>query len=413
MVAQEGFSVEVVITGARPGALPADFAGAPVSALADACDHAFDVAIATWWTTASALFEVRAARRVIFLQSFENRFYREDDHVERFAAEVALCLPVDFIVVAPWMRELLAELRPGAGCLVVRNGIDKAVYRPRKTGSGEGPLRVLVEGQRELWFKAVPEAARAVEMMQSRAEVTLVEHTSSPAPEPGFDTVVGGLSPGEMAELYGANDVLLKLSRVESLALPPVEAMHVGLPSVVTPYTGHEEYLAHGENGFVVGYDDLEGTAAVLDLLAGDRALLARLSDGALRTARDWPGDDHSTTAFADALEQLAQEAPPTPEPALRDWGRAERRRIELSREYVRQASVRLEHSEAAKLAEGERRIAVERTLAENERTLAENVRTLELVRQERAYRLALAARAAAYRAGRSVRRVASRGGTR
>ena len=59
-----------------------------------------------------------------------------------------------------------------------------------------------------------------------------------------------------MREQYARHDVLLKLSRVEGLPLPLVEACHVGVPCVVTPFTGHDEVIRHGENGLVVGFDD-------------------------------------------------------------------------------------------------------------------------------------------------------------
>ena len=70
--------------------------------------------------------------------------------------------------------------------------------------------------------------------------------------------MIGGLSPDEMREQYARHDVLLKLSRVEGLPLPLVEACHVGVPCVVTPFTGHDEVIRHGENGLVVGFDDVE-----------------------------------------------------------------------------------------------------------------------------------------------------------
>src|SRR5919206_419577 len=87
-----------------------------------------------------------------------------------------------------------------------------------------------------------------------------------------FYRLVGDLDAPGMAALYRESDVLLKLSRTEGLGLPPLEAAAVGTPSVVTPYGGHPDWLRHGGNGVQVGFDDLDGTAAWLDLLARECA---------------------------------------------------------------------------------------------------------------------------------------------
>ena len=68
----------------------------------------------------------------------------------------------------------------------------------------------------------------------------------------------------------------------------------MGATCVTTPVTGFDEYVDHGWNGLVVGWDDPHGTARALDLLARDRALLQRLRDNALATARAWPSWEQS-----------------------------------------------------------------------------------------------------------------------
>ncbi len=120
---------ELLVTGPA-GDLPAEVNGVPLRHVSEAAGERYDCAIATWWTTAESLWEVDAARRLVFLQSIESRFYEEHHFYERFAAEHVLTLPLGYVVVAPWMQALLAELRPDAPCLVVRNGIDKEVFKP-------------------------------------------------------------------------------------------------------------------------------------------------------------------------------------------------------------------------------------------------------------------------------------------
>ena len=234
----EGARCSLVVCGPKPGRLPEADDGIPVTTLKEARGEPVDVAVATWWTTAESLFELDAARRVVFLQNLEHRFYREDERVDRLGALGVLDLPVDFVVIASHMRAVLDRLRPDARVRLVPNGIDKSVFAPDGgRGGRSGPLRVLVEGQPTLWFKGMAEAVAAVRAMREPATLTLAVHDPSSARQAGLeaDRVEGGLSAEGMAALYREHDVLLKLSRFEGLPLPPLEAMHVGLPCVLTP----------------------------------------------------------------------------------------------------------------------------------------------------------------------------------
>ena len=370
-------------------------------------DDPYDVAIATWWGTAGHLWRVPARRRAVLLQSIESRFYEERHFFERLAAEEVLSLPVAFVTVAGWMRDLLAELRPDAPCEMVRRGIDKSAFPPRQRAPREGPLRVLVEGQPSMWFKGVHEAVACVGAMREPAELTVVAGDPADAGEVDGARVVGGLDPGGMADLYAESDVLVKLSRVESLGLAPIEAAHVGTPAVVTPYTGHEEHVVHGRNGLVVGFDDAPGTVRALDRLARDASLLGTLSEGALETAREWPSAEDAADSFADALRAIAERPAPDAEPALQDLARARLRRLELTREYVRQSEAALERAEGERdwlrRALQEARDHVEElgtAMRGLEGIVAQKDRLIEDIRSERAYRAAVAVRRALLRRG-------------
>ena len=259
--------------------------GVPVLSIAEAASQRYDLAVATWWQTVPALSRLNSARRVTLLQSFEQRFYESTAPFERLSAECTLAMSVDFVAVAGWIRDLLAELRPGARCWVVRPGIDKDRFTAEREVRRQGPLRVLVEGQPSLPFKGVAAAVGATARMREPVHTTLVGLDISESGRLPADRVESGLDPDGMAALYRDSDVLVKLSRVEGLGLAPIEGFHGGLPCVVTPFTGHDEYAHHRENAMVVGFDDPAGTAATLDELARDRDLLERLS-GTRRFAR-------------------------------------------------------------------------------------------------------------------------------
>ena len=352
--ARPGWQAEVVLT----------------SAVDRYADVEWDYALATWWETADALWKVRARRRGVFLQSMEERFYDDRELLERLGAGSVLALPVDYVTVGGWMAEVLAELRPDARCRVVRNGIDKAVFAPprdRPPRPRDRPLRVLVEGNPDMWLKAIPDAVAAVEAMSEPAELL---------------RVAGGLDAVGMAAAYADADVLLKLSRVEGVALPPIEAMHVGTPCVVTAHTGHAEYVRHRENGLIVGFDDPGATTAALDELARDSDLLARLSEGALRTAADWPSAADSTELLAAALEELAALPAPALEPALAALAARQRLAIELGRAQLGELRWTEQAYEQAKETLLELRAEMEQRLGDKERELRE-------IRDERVYKAA------------------------
>ena len=360
----------------------------------------YDVAIATWWATADHLWRVRAERRVVFLQSLESRFYEERHFFERLAAEEVLALPVAFVTVAHWIRDLLADLRPDASCDVVLGGIDKATFAPRPRPEGSGPLRILVDGQPSMWFKGVPQALASVRAMDEPSELTVVAGQPEDAGDLDGVRVVGGLAASEMADLYARSDVLVKLSRVESLGLAPIEAAHVGTPCVVTPYTGHEEHVVHGRNGLVVGIDDVPGTARALDRLARDPALRARLAEGARETAHSWPSAGEAADAFGAALRRIAERPAPDPEPALAALAVAHRRRLELTREHVRQAEAALQRAEGLRdwwqHAYDDARAHIDglnAAMRDLEAVVADKDRLIEDIRSERAYRAAAAVR--------------------
>ncbi len=223
----ERHAAEVDIVVLEPNASGiAPSANLAVRSLRAARSERYDVAIGTWWETAGALWELDAGRRAMLLQSFEQRFYERDALFERLSAEATLALPLAFIAVAPWLRDVVAELRPAAQCRVVPPGIDKRVFSGERVGRGDGPLEVLIEGQPTLSFKGVQDAVAAVRAMREPVRTTLVALDPREAGDIPVDRVVGGLEAAGMAALYRESDVLLKLSRVEGLGLAPVEGFH-------------------------------------------------------------------------------------------------------------------------------------------------------------------------------------------
>jgi glycosyltransferase involved in cell wall biosynthesis len=280
-------------------------------------EDAYDVAVATWWETTSHLYDLDAHRHAYLVQSLEDRFYGRWESM-RIGAALTHALPVSFITEARWIAETLEELQPGARVFYVRNGIGKDVFGPSEAVRPrlEGPLRVLVEGYRGTPFKGVDEAVSAVASMSEPRHLTAVIPDREVAGDVEADEVLGAVTQEELARLYSQTDVLLKLSRIEGMFGPPLEGFHCGATCVVTPVTGHDEYVAHGWNGLVTEWDDIRGTARLLDLLARDRRYLHFLRTNALETARAWPSWEQSSMFMAGALRTIRRSPAPDPRPA-------------------------------------------------------------------------------------------------
>jgi O-antigen biosynthesis protein len=314
---RHGFAVELVLAREQddPDWRFRGLDDVPVHGMEAARASEYDIVLATWWETVGPALELPARRHAYFLQSLEDRFYRPLQ-AQRLAAAITHELPLPVITEARWIAETLEALTPQRRCLLVRNGVAKDVFvspaAPPVRGD-EAPLRVLVEGNPDVWFKGVPEALAGAGAMRAPRHVTLVSSARGLA---GADEIIGPLSQDELARRYADADVVLKLSRVEGMFGPPLEGFHMGATCVVTAVTGHDEYIEHGENGLVVDWDDPRGVGRALDLLATDRALLHRLRWGALATARGWPSWEQQGTVMAAALREVARREP-LPRPAF------------------------------------------------------------------------------------------------
>jgi hypothetical protein len=260
----------------------------------------YDLAIFTWWRTVLDCSSVNSDKAAYFVQSLENRFARNNGDIdsEIYAASTYfLELPV--ITVASWIAKSLF-VSTGQNGFVVRNGIDKAIFHqnviPVETPSLD-KLRVLIEGPFDVPMKAVDEAFKVARSINN-VEIWHVNPTAQR--ESVYSKNFSKVPYREMAKIYKSCDVILKLSRVEGMFGPPLEAFHVGSTAVVSRVTGYSEYIKDGENSLSVDVDDFESAALALAELSANRELLQNLKSNALLTAEAWPSIEESAFKFAE-----------------------------------------------------------------------------------------------------------------
>jgi len=71
----------------------------------------------------------------------------------------------------------------------------------------------------------------------------------------------------DIPSLLAMSDVVVASSRREGLPVNIMEAMATGLPIVATDVRGHRDLIINGENGYIVGLDDIEGFAKSIEYL--------------------------------------------------------------------------------------------------------------------------------------------------
>jgi len=262
-------------------------------------DHYIDIVIATHWDTAFTAMDFPARRKIYFVQSDETQF----NPPESTEAELAIqtyTFDFEFVVVARWLQKWLKN-NFGKNAYYVPNGLDTSLFYPDKPLEPKNDkLRVLLEGPIDVPFKGMKEAFQVVDRMD--CEVWCVSSSGRPKHRWHCDKFFEKVPVQEMRRIYSSCDVLLKMSKVEGLFMPPLEMMACGGTVVTNKVTGYDEYLIDGYNGLVIEQGDIESARAKLGQLSRDRTLLEKLIQNGWETAKNWPSWGESNKRLEEAL---------------------------------------------------------------------------------------------------------------
>lgn len=201
------------------------------------------------------------------------------------------------IAAAQWIADLLSDLRSDLAVRVVRPGV-------RLLGSTTPPL----PGTR-------------LRIFTDHAEI-----------------LAGMSEPHERARTLEEAHVALTLAPSMSRWNTPQRR-----PEIATLVPGRDEIIEHGHNGLLVEPDDPRGAARLLDLVAKDRALLERLTDGAGQVYDAWPAAEQHERELKAAADEIGGappamlQAPPIVPPphGARQHARVERPRLRRWRERL------------------------------------------------------------------------------
>ena len=93
----------------------------------------------------------------------------------------------------------------------------------------------------------------------------------------------------------------------------------MGGTAIVYDVTGHDEYIVHQENSYVVAKDDEQKVVDYLRILKQDESELQRLKDGAAQTAGIWPDWHSATMEFEEAIQKISSQKQVSPN-YLKHW---------------------------------------------------------------------------------------------
>ncbi|WP_256351552.1 glycosyltransferase [Pseudomonas gingeri] len=244
-----------------------------------------DMLFATFWTTVEWLEKIPAGRKLYLVQSDERLFY-EDPALKRRVAQT-YGKDIEYIGIANWIVDFLRD-EFGRSVVYLPNGIDAALFYPDVPLSEKNPQcpRVLIEGPVSVPFKGVADAYAAVSELD--CELWVVSSDGIPEPHWRVDRFFQKVRQEDMRRIYSSCDILLKMSRIESFAYPPLEAMACGCSVVVMEVKGGIEYAVDGENVLKVGSGDVLAARSAVRRLMDDDGLRDRLRNSGFRTVRNW-----------------------------------------------------------------------------------------------------------------------------
>jgi glycosyltransferase involved in cell wall biosynthesis len=211
---------------------------------------------------------------------------------------------------------------PPARITVAPPGTDPA---PRATGTppGGAPLQLLAVGS-VVPRKAYPTLVRALAPLRRRAWRLIIVGPTGLDPgalaalqaairETGLEeriALAGPASPGDIARLYAAADLMVSASLYEGYGMALAEALARGLPIVATTGGAAAETVPDAAAIKVAPGDEAALTAAIARVL-DDGGLRRRLGDAAWAAARALPRWEDTARIVAGAIRATARGAAP------------------------------------------------------------------------------------------------------
>jgi glycosyltransferase involved in cell wall biosynthesis len=264
-----------------------------------------DVVVATWWETAEwvAQLSSRKGAKAYFIQGLESNLAGQPaDRVE-----ATWRLPMQKIVIAPWLADLAQNRYGDPTSILVPIGIDLDLFHAPPRGKQPCPTVGFLYAA-GVPLKGTATALAVIEIAAQRIPGLHVrsfgfETPSASMPLPPGSAYLRMPPQHSIREIYASCDVWLCTSTSEGHHLPPHEAMACRCPVVSTRVGGPMDLINDGVNGYLLDVGDTDGLARrLIEVLELDEPAWQRMSQAAHDTANSFTWED-ATARLERALE--------------------------------------------------------------------------------------------------------------
>lgn len=264
-----------------------------------------DVVIATWWETAEwvASMSPRKGAKVYFVQGHE-----VFDASMAARCQATYRLPMRKIVVARWLRDLMATDYGDPDAVIVPNSVDRKLFHAPPRGKQSRPTvgflyaNSTVKGT-DVALRALGELRRRIPQLRI---ISFGMDLPSEVPVPGIE-FTRAPAQDRIRSLYASCDVWLTASRSEGFNLTAMEAMACRTPVVATRTGWPAEAIVNGSNGVCVDIGDVQALVESTEgLLTLPDSQWREVSRQAYETVKDasW---ERSAKEFEQALVRFTQ----------------------------------------------------------------------------------------------------------
>ena len=245
-----------------------------------------DITVATAWPTAYDVNKLNKSKgkKFYFIQHYE--IWSGDSKI----VDDSYRLPLNQIVIARWLKELMKDKFGNNNTTLIYNGINLDEFNSHNRVKQSD--KVICMMYHDLEWKGFKDGLKAFELVKNKYPNIKLKLFGIKQGSDIPDYAEFKLNPTreELKEIYSSSDIFLFPSKSEGWGLTVIEAMACGCAVVGTKTGAIDEIGKHEENCLLSEPNDVKSLAMNLEKLITDKKLIYKLSKSSIQTAQlfDW-----------------------------------------------------------------------------------------------------------------------------